>query len=314
MLRIGTFEVLRPRSLDEALAMRSEYTRALWIAGGSDLVPKLKRAQFAPDAVISLAEIDGLEGVSRRDDTVRIGALTRLSALERAPEIEALTVLREATGVIATPIIRSMGTVGGNLLQDTRCRYYDRGSFWRESLGSCLKIDAEVCRVATGGNRCFATLCSDLAPALAVLDATATVVGEKGARTVRVEELYSNDGAAPFTLDGDVLMHVDVPAHERFSRYRKFRIRDSFDFPEVGVAVAIEEHKAQLRVSVAVTAVAPSIPVFRENVSRDGLSQVEDTVYAAIKPMDTLFLPPAHRKSVARNMLRRIFDEFRATG
>ncbi|HET6348411.1 MAG TPA: FAD binding domain-containing protein [Candidatus Krumholzibacteria bacterium] len=314
MLRIGTFEVLRPRSLDEALAMRSEYTRALWIAGGSDLVPKLKRAQFAPDAVISLAEIDGLEGVSRRDDTVRIGALTRLSALERAPEIAALTVLREATGVIATPIIRSMGTVGGNLLQDTRCRYYDRGSFWRESLGSCLKIDAEVCRVATGGNRCFATLCSDLAPALAVLDATATVVGEKGARTVRVEELYSNDGAAPFTLDGDVLMHVDVLAHERFSRYRKFRIRDSFDFPEVGVAVAIEEHKAQLRVSVAVTAVAPSIPVFRENVSRDGLSQVEDTVYAAIKPMDTLFLPPAHRKSVARNMLRRIFDEFRATG
>ena len=309
MLRIEPFELLQPRTLAEATEMLATRGHAMVIAGGSDLVPKLKREQFSPGAVVSLAGVDGITGVTREKDVVRIGALTRLCELERAPEIGGLTALREAAGVVATPIIRGMATVGGNLLQDTRCRYYDRGSFWREATGSCLKKDADVCRVASGGNRCFATLCSDLAPALIVLGASVTLCGRE-TRSLRLEDLYSDDGIAPFKMKGEILTHVEVPAKERFSRYRKFRIRDSFDFPEVGVAVSIDGAGETLRVSVAVTAVAPSIPVFRQEVARDQLKGVADTVYAAIKPMDTLFFPPAHRKSVARNFLLRIFDEF----
>jgi 4-hydroxybenzoyl-CoA reductase subunit beta len=311
MQRIEPFELLEPRSLEEAARLLAERKDAMVIAGGSDLVPKLKREQFSPGAVVSLAKIDGIEGVTRQDGVVRIGARTRLAALERAPEIERLTALRDAVGVVATPIIRGMGTVGGNLLQDTRCRYYDRGSFWREATGSCLKKDADVCRVASGGNRCFATLCSDLAPALIVLGATVTLAGRE-TRALPLEQLYSDDGLAPFRMKNEVLSSVEVPVRDHFSRYRKFRVRDSFDFPEVGVAVAIDDTGGKLRVAVAVTAVAPSIPVFREEVARDGLKGVAETVYAAIKPMDTLFFPPAHRKSVARNFLLRIFDEFLA--
>jgi 4-hydroxybenzoyl-CoA reductase subunit beta len=311
MQRIEPFELLRPRTLEEAAGMLATREGAMVIAGGSDLVPKLKREQFSPDVVVSLAEVEGIDGVTREGDVVRIGALTRLSVLERAPEIEGLTALRDAVGVVATPIIRGMATVGGNLLQDTRCRYYDRGSFWREATGYCLKKDADVCRVASGGNHCFATLCSDLAPALIVLGASVTLTGRK-TRTVRLEDLYSDDGMAPFRMSNEILSRVEVPLRERFSRYRKFRIRDSFDFPEVGVAVAIDDAGEKLRVSVAVTAVAPSIPVFHHEVARDELKDVADTVYAGIKPMDTLFFPPAHRKSVARNFMLRIFDEFLA--
>jgi 4-hydroxybenzoyl-CoA reductase subunit beta len=311
MQRIEPFELLLPRSLEEAARMLATHERAMVIAGGSDLVPKLKREQFSPGAVVSLSGVEGIDGVTREDGVVKIGALTRLSVLERAPEIQGLTALRSAVGVVATPIIRNMATVGGNLLQDTRCRYYDRGAFWREATGSCLKKDADVCRVASGGDRCFATLCSDLAPALIVLGASVALTGRE-TRVLRLEDLYSNDGIAPFRMSNEILTRVEVPARDRFSRYRKFRIRDSFDFPEVGVAVAIDDAGEKLRVSVAVTAVAPSIPVFREEVTRADLKGVADTVYAAIKPMDTLFFPPAHRKSVARNFMLRIFDEFLA--
>ncbi len=309
MQRIEPFEMLYPRTLDEASRMLATHKGAQVIAGGSDLVPKLKRAQFSPATVVSLSRIDGIAGVTRDAGTVRIGALTRVAELERADDIAGLTALCEAAGGVATPIIRNMGTVGGNLLQDTRCRYYDRSAFWREATGSCLKLDADVCRVASGGKRCFATLCSDLAPALIVLDAQVVLTGEK-TRTIPLEDLYLDDGIAPFDLRGEILTRVDVPDRDRFSRYRKFRIRDSFDFPEVGVAASIEDTGDTLRVSVAVTAVAPFIPFFREEVTRDRLPSVVDSVYAAIKPLDTLFFPPAHRKNVARNFLRGIFDEF----
>jgi len=309
MQRIEPFELLRPNSVSEAVDLLAGHERAMLMAGGSDLVPKLKRQQFRPDAVVSLGAVEGMDGVTRVGDIVRIGALTRLRALERAPEIAELTALQQAVGVVATPIIRNMATVGGNLLQDTRCRYYDRSPFWREAIGSCLKLEADTCRVATGGGRCFATLCSDLAPALAALGAEVTLVG-RDTRTLRMEELYRNDGMAPFDIRGEVLTHVSVPARAQFSRYHKLRIRDSFDFPELGVAVAIAPEGKKLSVCVAVTAVSPNIPVFRYEVAPGGLRGVAETVYAGLKPMDTLFFSPAYRKSVARNFLLRTFDEF----
>jgi len=312
MQRIEPFELLRPRTVAEAARLVAEHERAMVVAGGSDLVPKLKRGQFTPQALVSLADVEGIDGVSRAGDVVRIGARTRLRVLEHAQEIADLTALREAVRVVATPIIRNMGTVGGNLLQDTRCRYYDRGAFWRDAIGSCLKLDADVCRVAKGGGRCFATLCSDLAPALVALDAQVTLAGSD-TRVVPLEKLYRDDGMDPFDLRGEILARVDVPARARFSRYRKLRIRDSFDFPELGVAVAIDPMgDEKLSVCVAVSAVSPSIPVFRHEVKRGELGAVAESVYAALKPMDTLFFPPAYRKSVARNFLRAIFDEFLA--
>ncbi len=311
MQRIEPFELLRPRTLDEAVHLLATRERAMVIAGGSDLVPKLKRAQFSPRALVSLSGVEGLDGVSVRDGVLRIGALTRLATLEHAAETRSYTAIHEAAAVVATPIIRGMATVGGNLLQDTRCRFYDRSSFWREATGSCLKLDADVCRVASGGKRCFATFCSDLAPALIVLDARVTIAGRE-VRTVPLADIYNDDGIAPFRMSNEILTHVEVPAGPRFSRYRKFRIRDSFDFPEVGVAVSIDEGGGRLKVNVALTGVASSVPVFREVVERGRLRSVADTVHAAVKPMDTMFFPPAHRKTVARNFLLRIFDEFLA--
>jgi 4-hydroxybenzoyl-CoA reductase subunit beta len=317
MQRIEPFELLRPRTAAEAAQLLADRERAMVVAGGSDLVPKLKRGQFAPAALVSLADVGSIEGVSREGDVVRIGALTRLRALERAREIADLTALREAVGVVATPIIRNMATVGGNMLQDTRCRYYDRSPFWRDAVGSCLKLDTDICRVATSGGRCFATLCSDLAPALVALDAKVSLVGTggTGTRVVPLEALYRDDGKDPFDLRGEILARVDVPARARFSRYRKLRIRDSFDFPELGVAVVIEPAgDEKLSVCVAVTAVSPGIPVFRNEVKRGDLHGIASAVYAALKPMDTLFFPPAYRKTVARNFLLGIFDEFLVAG
>jgi 4-hydroxybenzoyl-CoA reductase subunit beta len=176
MLRLSEFDIVMPETVEDAVAALGQ-PGAMIVAGGTDLVPKLKRGQFEPAVLVSLARIGGLDFIEADGGRVSIGALTALRTIERSDALGAYAAVREAVRQVATPIIRTNGTLGGNLAQDTRCRYYDRGRFWREAIGYCIKKDGDECRVAPGGGRCFATFCSDVAPALAVHDARVTVAG-----------------------------------------------------------------------------------------------------------------------------------------
>jgi len=215
--------------------------------------------------------------------------------------------VREAVRQVATPIIRTNGTLGGNLAQDTRCRYYDRSKFWREAIGYCLKKDGDECRVAPGGGRCFATHCSDVAPALAVHDARVTVTGAKE-RTVALEKIYRDDGIAYLDLDREIITRVDLEDKGYASTYKKLRIRDGFDFPEVGVALALRDGG---EVNVAVTGVGPRMVVLKEAAIGDGDGLVE-RVFKSVRPVDTMFFSPAYRKKMVRRLLRQALDELLA--
>ncbi len=311
MQRLKPFELHHPVDTGKASSMLSE-GNAMICAGGTDLIPKLKREQFAPDTLIALDAIEGLTGVAVDGNRIQIGALTTLADLAAHPSVAGLTALHEALLSVATPIIRCNATIGGNLLQDTRCRYYDRGSFWREAIGYCLKKDGDECRVAPGGGKCFATFCSDAAPALIALDATVTLAGSSE-RTIPLEALYRMDGMDHVDTRGDVLTGITVTVDERKSWYRKLRARDSFDFPEAGVAVSLHEQGESVRVCIAVTAVHSDVFYVKEDVQRSDLPALADRVYRAIKPMDTLAYPPAHRKSVVQSFVRQAFDELLAS-
>ena len=237
MLRLRPFELERPRSVAEAVSCL--VGAAMPIAGGTDLLPKLKRYQFDPDRLVSLQGIEELRALSVSEAGVSIGALVRLRELELHPAIAAWPVLQQSVAAIATPTLRSMATVGGNLCQDTRCRYYDRSQHWREAAGFCTKKDGAICRVAPSSPRCHATLCSDLAPALIVLDARVQLVGQKQ-RSVALAELYKDDGIRNLNLQGELLTSVEFSLRPRYSRYLKLRLREGFDFPELGVAVSID--------------------------------------------------------------------------
>ncbi len=275
MLPLPNLEVEVPRSLEEALTIlaraAAEGRRARVLAGGTDLVPNLKRGQEAPALLVSLAALRGLDGASEAPDgsgALHVGALTRLADVARHPLVRArAAVLARAASLIASPQIREMATLGGNLCLDTRCRHVNQTEFWRDALGNCIKAPgaqaAPPCHVVQGGRRCVASASADLPPVLVALGARVTIASASspGGRTVELASLYRNDGVAPLTLAaGELLTEVIVPASAWRVAYQKLRARQAIDFPVLGVAVAVDADEAGIcrALRVVATGVTPA--------------------------------------------------------
>jgi 4-hydroxybenzoyl-CoA reductase subunit beta len=262
MLRLPKFELMEPTTLEEALALLAEHGEdAMLIAGGTDLVPNMKHKLFEPKVVVSLARIDRLVGVCSEDDgELVIGAMTRLDkvasnelVLERAP------VLAQATSLIAGPQLRTMGTLGGNVMLDTRCQWYNQTYFWRKALGYCLKKDGSECHVVAGGQKCVAAASNDSAPALMTLGARAVFHGPTGRREVLVDDLWKADGIYnKKTEAGEILTELRIPAQAAGHRgaYGKLRDRGSIDFPLLGIAARLDVSDAGEVADADVVAVA----------------------------------------------------------
>ncbi len=245
MLRLPAFELVEPRSLETALALLAEHgDQALLIAGGTDLVPNMKHELFTPRVLVSLAHLPELRGLSaERDGTLVIGALTTIDELARAPLVrQRAPALAQAAGVISGPQLRRMGTLGGNVMLDTRCQWYNQTYFWRSALGFCLKKDGSVCHVVAGGANCVAAASNDTAPALMTLGARCVFAGPEGRRELPVDELYTSDGIHNKAVRGEILVEVRVPptAAGHHGAYGKLRERGSIDFPLLGVAVRLD--------------------------------------------------------------------------
>lgn len=241
MLRLPELDVARPRTVQEAVELL-QGEGATVIAGGTDLLPNLKHRLAEPELLVALDAIPELSGVREADDGgLAIGAMTPLSKIagdERAPP-----ALAEAAASVASPQIRRVGTLGGNLLSGTRCRYYNQSEFWRRAIGYCLKKDGTECHVVAGGTKCVAALTSDTACALMTLGAELVIAGDRGRRTLALEALFRADGAAHTALErGEILVEVRIPplAPGHRGAYGKLRLRRDIDFPQLGVAVRVD--------------------------------------------------------------------------
>src|SRR5437867_13223629 len=172
----------------------------------------MKRRQFTPEVLISLARVRDAAGI-QPNGHLDISAGTTLSAIAQDPGIrERSTALAEAAEVVSTPQLRNMGTIGGNICLDTRCNWYDQSLFWRTAEGFCMKTNPDVvCRVATSSPRCLAVASADTVPALLVLGATVHFEDARGARDVRLAEFDREDGMSPSTIRSDeVLTDVTI--------------------------------------------------------------------------------------------------------
>jgi 4-hydroxybenzoyl-CoA reductase subunit beta len=244
MIRLPRFRYAGPRTIPEAIQLLADAgPEAALLAGGTDLLPNMKRRQQTPATVIGLRGIEALRarsGDPRRGLT--IGAMTRLVDLERDAALRAAwPALPWAASLVATPPIRNTATIGGNLCLDTRCAYYDQSESWREAIGFCLKRDGKTCWVAPGSPRCWAVSSSDTAPVLCAMGAEASVVSAAGQRRVPVANLFADDGRRHLTLArGELLTALHLPPAGAGDRavYLKVRRRASFDFPVLGIAVA----------------------------------------------------------------------------
>ena len=248
MMRLPLFEFRAPRTLEEAAGiLDGEGVNAMALAGGTDLLPNMKRRQQVPRTLMSLRHIEDLHALrledsgSHRGHSVRLGACLTLSELAADPRLRnGLTALAQAASFVATPQIRNMATLGGNLCLDTRCNYYDQTYEWRKSIAFCLKKDGTTCWVAPGSPKCVAISSTDTAPALIALGARVRLVSRAGEREVPLAELYKADGLdyierKPNEILAEVLL--DSPCGWK-STYWKLRRRGSFDFPVLSVAAA----------------------------------------------------------------------------
>jgi 4-hydroxybenzoyl-CoA reductase subunit beta len=235
------FVVRHAGTVAEAVALLAAEPNARLLAGGTDLVPNLRRGLEAPAVLVDLGAATELRVLRADTDGLEIGAGVTLAALAAHAGIARThPAIVEAARAVAGPGHRAVATVGGNLCLDTRCVYYNQSAWWRAANGYCMKRGGEVCHVAPQGNRCHAAFSGDLAPALIALDARVEVRGAAGARTIPLAELYADDGAAHLRLARDeVLVGVRVPATALVSGYRKARVRAAMDFPLAGVAVAL---------------------------------------------------------------------------
>ena len=241
-MRLPRFRFRAPRTIDEAAKiLAGEGPDAMLIAGGTDLLPNMKRRQQVPGTLVALRHVDDLRRVTDGAGLV-LGAGLTLTELVRQPAVrEGYAGLWQAAAQVATPHLRNMGTLGGNLCLDTRCNYYDQNQEWRRAIGFCMKKEGETCWVAPSSSRCLAVSSTDTAPALMALGARVRLVSASDEREVALEELYRNDGVDYTTRRPDEIL-TDVrldPSGGWKSTYWKLRRRGSFDFPVLSVAAAV---------------------------------------------------------------------------
>src|SRR5689334_4873943 len=214
-MSLPSFKLLRPRALDEAIAHLEEAgAETQVLAGGTDLLPSMRQRLFTPQFVLDIRGIDELHGIRvLPGGGAEIGALTTLSAIEDSEFIRrTYPVLREAAMTVASPILRNMGTLGGNICLDTRCLWYNQSLQWRTSCGFCIKKDGDLCHVAPGGKKCWAAFSGDTPPALLCLNAEIEIVGPKGFRRVPLKDFYTNDGVVRMKLEkNEMLTRVFLP-------------------------------------------------------------------------------------------------------
>jgi len=314
MLRLPWFEHRAPRTVAEAAQiLAGEGPRAMLIAGGTDLLPNMKRRHQAPQVLVSLSQVPELRTLNGT-----FGAGLTLNELVRSEKTPA--ALRHAAAQVATPHIRNAGTLGGNLCLDTRCTYYNQSYEWRKAIDFCLKKDGSVCWVATASKRCVAVSSTDTAPALIALNATVTLVSARGVREIPVEALYQNDGIDYLSRTPDeVLTEVRVPAGWK-STYWKLRRRGSFDFPILGVAAAIRfDRDTIVEARLALGAVA-SRPFLVEKAGEflkgrkltdEVIAEAARMVANRAKPMDNTDMDLYWRKEVADDYATYALRELR---
>jgi 4-hydroxybenzoyl-CoA reductase subunit beta len=326
MMRLPLFDFRAPRTVQEAAhILASEGPAAMALAGGTDLLPNMKRRQQVPRTLVSLRHVAELQRIAcEPSGALRIGACLTLNEIADDPRFRnGATALWQAASQVATPQIRNMATLGGNLCLDTRCNYYDQNYEWRKSIGFCLKKDGSTCWVAPGSPKCMAVSSTDTAPALMALGASVRLVSSLGERTVALADLYENDGMNYIRRKPDEILTEVVldSVHGWKSTYWKLRRRGSFDFPVLSVAAAarVTEQGAVEDARIVIGSVA-SRPLVAEAAVKSLVGRALDqssiaeaaTLAARIaKPLDNTDFDLTWRKKVTAHFVTCALRELR---
>ena len=319
-MSLPQFKLLRPRSIQETLGYLGKHSGNVRVlAGGTDLIPSMRQRLFEPEFVLDLRSVSEMRGIrTQPDGGVEIGALTTLRMIEQSDFLrQHYSVLTEAAATVASPVLRNMGTIGGNICLDTRCLWYNQSLTWRKGCGFCIKKDGDLCHVAPGGTICWAAFSADTPPALLCLNAEIEIASPSGTRRLPLREFYTGLGDAYRRLQpNELVTRVFVPASSADYRgvYRKLRVRGSIDYPLAGVAVVMKQTNGHIEdAQVAITAVNPS-PMLVKGANEmlagkpldEALAEaVGDLAAGTAKPLTTSALTPEYRREMIRVFTKR---------
>jgi 4-hydroxybenzoyl-CoA reductase subunit beta len=321
MERMPAFDLKRPASIAEAAALLGAEADARLLAGGTDLLVKMRRGIERPRVLVDVGGVQDFARIEISATGLGLGAGVTLSALAVHESVARdYAAIAEGARAVAAPGHRSVATVGGNLCLDTRCVFYNQSEWWRSTNGYCLKRGGEICHVAPQGKHCHAPFCGDLAPALLALQAEVELVASRGTRCIPLAELYREDGAAHLTLARDEVLArvlVPAPAGEVVSGYRKAAVRGAIDFPLAGVACALalrDGSLAELRVALTGTNSRPIVlegtdSLLGRRVDAETLSAIGKLVQKQVSPMRTTVTQANYRRQVAAVIAQRLVRE-----
>ena len=329
MMRLPKFEYRVPRTIAEAVKIVGDVgPTAQFVAGGTDLYPNMKRRQQMPRTVISVMRVPELNQITGDGKSgVRIGASVTLTDIVEHPLINRdYPVIAYAARTISTPILRNMGTIGGNLLLDTRCNYYDQNYEWRKGINFCLKKDGDVCWVAPGSSKCWAVQSSDLVPVMVAIGAKFRLASTLGERIIDAAGFYNDDGIDYLKKRPDELL-VDIhlpPTNGWRASYQKLRRRGAFDFPVLGVAAYIQLEDGQTNgnrtvrdAKIVLGGIAPSpIQIAEAGAALIGhafddnhIQAAAEAAYIKARPLDNTDFVMNWRKQMARQYTLRALRE-----
>ncbi|MDT7604864.1 MAG: hypothetical protein QOF61_2861 [Acidobacteriota bacterium] len=329
MMRLPKFSYLVPRTVADAVKMMGDAgMEGQFVAGGTDLYPNMKRRQQTPRTVISvarLAELSEIKGDGKSG--LVIGAGVSLTDLIEHPVINRdYPMVAAAARTISTPVLRNMGTVGGNLLLDTRCNYYDQNFEWRKGINFCLKKDGDVCWVAPGSRKCWAVQSADLVPLMVAIGARVRLVSTLGERMITASALYNDDGINYLHKRHDELLaDIHLPPRNGWrATYKKLRRRGAFDFPVLGVAVRVDlEGDGTVKgAKVILGGIAPAPVEVRDAqdalvggaLDSERMRRAAEACYVKARPLDNTDFLMNWRKQMTKPYVLRALEELRQAG
>jgi len=332
MMRLPHFTFHSPQTVRQAAELLAEAgAGAMLVAGGTDLVPNMKRRQQVPSTLIGLRRVAELRHFANGAG-LTIGAGVTLSEIVRHPRLRGhesgqapgpYAALWQAAVQVATPHLRNMGTLGGNLCLDTRCNYYDQNYEWRKAIDFCMKKDGETCWVATSSPKCLAVSSTDTAPALLALGAEVTLVSADATRRIAASDLYQNDGIHYLTRrPTEILTSIHVPDLDGWrSTYWKLRRRGAFDFPVLSIAIAakfaadgtVEAARVVLGAVASRPIAAPAAVavLVGRRLTDETIAEAAERAAQPAKPMDNTDFSLVWRKRVTRDFVAYALRELR---
>jgi len=308
------FEYKKARTIDEAMELYNKYNGdAFYLAGGTDMIPLLKQRLFSTKAVIDIKGIEELNVIRKKGGNLLVGPNGTLYELKENPHIKKyFPCLFESLDATSCETLQMRGTIGGNIMQNTRCLQYNKSLEWRTARGFCYKMGSKECNVVPHAKLCFSNYCGDNAPSLMTVEAKVRLVGPDGIRTIKMERLFSGDGKAPFTVkSGEILKEIVIPLKETKGVYEKLTVRGSIDYPLVGVALTVIGSSAR----VAVTGIGPLPRLYElKEVNEKTINEIADKAYDDAKPVANAILTPSYRKRMVRVLIKKAYNRIESGG